>query len=202
MRCRLLRSELALNRAAVRRTPYAPSMPRVPRRLPAAWRDLRFGFWKPSVVDEVEDEIRTHIELRTRAYVRRGMDPEAARAAALRRFGDVATVRGECVRLGELRDKEMRHVEWLDDFRQDITYALRQFRRAPAFTLVAALTLALGIGATTAIFGVVNAVLLKPLPFAEPDRLVKVWPKGASGRQPFSSADFLDYRAQARAFEG
>ena len=178
------------------------SSPRVPPRLPAAWRDLRFGFWKPSVVDEVEDEIRTHIELRTRANVRRGMDPEAARAEALRRFGDVAKVRGECVRLGELRDKEMRHVEWMDDLRQDVVYALRQFRRAPGFTLVALLTIALGIGATTAIFGVVNGVLLEPLPFEEPDRVVKIWPEGQSGTQPASSLDFLDWRAQARSFEG
>src|SRR5262245_59217096 len=87
---------------------------------------------------------------------------------------------------------------------QDLRYGARTLFKNPGFSLIAALTLALGIGANTAIFSVVNAVLLKPLPFKEPERLVMVWNRGAEAaggdRTPLAVADLLDWRAQSRSF--
>src|SRR5215208_3855564 len=90
----------------------------------------------------------------------------------------------------------------MESFLRDIRYSLRLLRRAPAFTTAVAITLALGIGANAAIFSVVNGVLLKPLPYAEPDRLVMVWGKHTTiGREVASLPDFLDWRGSATAFE-
>jgi putative ABC transport system permease protein len=90
----------------------------------------------------------------------------------------------------------------LDSVRQDLSYAVRRLREAPGFTLVAVATLALGIGATSAIFSVVNAVLLRPLPFAEPDRLVRVGQSWKGRAAPYSPQNFLDVEAQAKSFSG
>src|SRR5687767_9032126 len=87
---------------------------------------------------------------------------------------------------------------------QDLRYAIRALRKSPGFTLTAALTLALGVGANTAIFSVVNAVMLRPLPFAEPDRLVRIWESNVERGWPtfaVSHPNFLDFRAQADSFE-
>ena len=86
---------------------------------------------------------------------------------------------------------------------QDVRYGLRMLLKRPGFTIVAMLTLALGIGANTAIFSVVNAVLLRPLPYADPDRLVWMWGnvRGGTSRASVSPLDFLDYRAQSSVFE-
>ena len=138
--------------------------PRRRSRSLASWRDLRFGLWKPSVQEEVDEELAGHIELRVRHYVARGMNPADARAAALRRFGDVDQIRRDCEAIGETRERSMRRLQWMEELRQDVAFALRQLRRTPGFAIVTILTLALGIGATTAIFGVVNGVLLKPMP--------------------------------------
>src|ERR687885_2436151 len=88
---------------------------------------------------------------------------------------------------------------------QDVRFGFRMLLKKPGFTAVAVLTLALGVGANTAIFSVVNAVLLRPLPFRDPERVVMVWLKGAEAaggdRVPLSVSDFLDWRAQTRSFE-
>jgi predicted permease len=130
--------------------------------------------WKKNVDDEVRDELELHLEMRTREYIERGMDPDAARQAALRRFGDLDKVRKTCRDIGRKRDKDMLRREYFTELRQDVTFAVRQLVAHPAFSLIAVLTLALGIGATTAIFSVVNAVILRPLPVREPDRLAYI----------------------------
>jgi predicted permease len=130
--------------------------------------------WKKNVADEVGEELDLHLELRTREYIARGMDPAAAREAALRRFGDLESVRKTCQTIGRKRDKDMRRREYFTELRQDVLFAVRQLIAHPAFSLIAVLTLALGIGATTAIFSVVNAVILRPLPVPQPERLTYI----------------------------
>ncbi|MEP6690535.1 MAG: ABC transporter permease, partial [Gemmatimonadaceae bacterium] len=170
-----------------------PALARVARHL----RSLLV--WQPSVEREVADELDFHVEMRTREYMARGMSADVARAAAVRRFGDIDDVHATCRTIGERRDREMRHAEWRDDLRQDVVFAARQLRRNPGFTTVAAVVLALGIGATTTIFSVVNGVLLRPLPLHEPQRIVRLYESGDN--EPVSWLDYRDWREQSHSFE-
>ena len=126
---------------------------------------------------EVDEEIALHVELRTRELVERGMDPKAAREIVLARIGDLGQLKRTCVDLGRKREREMRMTRWIEELTDDVRFALRQLRRSPGFTLVAAITLALGIGANSAMFALADAALLRPFPFPEPDRLVMVFEK-------------------------
>src|SRR5439155_21281665 len=115
-------------------------------------------------LDDLDADIRDHIERETANNIERGMATDDARAAALRKFGNVT-----------LAKEDARAVwvpVWIEQLMQDARYALRMFRRAPGFTAVVVLTLALGIGATTAIASVVTSLLLTPPPFRDPERLV------------------------------
>jgi putative ABC transport system permease protein len=144
------------------------------REAPRSW-PRRFRFWRPDVDAEVDDELRFHLEMRQRDYEARGLSPADARRAARDRFGDVGHVERQLRDHDHRRERTRQRREVMSDFLQDLRYGLRSFRRTPGFTLVAVLTLALGIGATTAIFSVVNAVVLRPLPYPDADRISMVW---------------------------
>src|SRR4026207_1589586 len=115
-------------------------------------RSLRSWLWRVPLQQEVDDELAFHIEMRTRELVEKGVDPRIAREMVLARIGDAARLKRTCVDLGRKRDREMRITQWLDERMQDVRFALRQLKSTPTFTVVAAITLALGIGANSAMF--------------------------------------------------
>jgi putative ABC transport system permease protein len=165
-------------------------------------RSLRSWLWRVPVDQEVDEELAFHLEMRTRELVERGVDPAAAREQAMARLGDVARLKRTCVDLGRKRDREMRLTQWIEELRHDVKFAVRQLLHAPAFTLVAAITLALGIGANSAIFALVDATLLRPLPFPEPDRLVMVWERSDTSPHSLASPlNMLDWIDRSGTFE-
>jgi putative ABC transport system permease protein len=147
--------------------------------------------------DDLDREIRSHLESEAAEHREAGLSPEEARYAARRAFGNVSRVK-ESVR-------DLFGMRWLEQCFQDFKYAIRAFAHAPGFIIVAVLTLALGIGASSAIFSVVDAVLLHPLPYPNADRLVVVWEKvtrDPNGPPVFDSySDFLSWKAKSRSFE-
>ena len=152
---------------------------------------------------DTDEELRFHYEMRVRDYMSRGLDETAARAAARERLGDLDSVREKCGDEGERHERVIRRREWMSELRQDMKYGVRVLLRSPGFAAVATLTLALGIGVTTAIFSVVNRVLLSPLPYPESERLVQIWehsPQDAD-HNPVSPGNYIDWRQRARSFE-
>ncbi|MFI5231420.1 MAG: ABC transporter permease [Gemmatimonadales bacterium] len=154
--------------------------------------------------DEVRSEIELHLDLRAREFEAQGMSPADARRAAAAAFGDrgeieaeVSTLRGSTLAARRQRDR-------LGDFAHDIRITLRGLRRSPAFTAIALLTLALGIGANSAIFSVVRSVLLRPLPYAESDRLVQLWTdsrsRGRAKPEWLTPPDFADWQEGNHTF--
>jgi len=144
---------------------------------------------------DLDAEIQSHLQMSATDHASRGADAKSAGEAARREFGNVALVQQTT------RDQRP-FAAALDDLAQDLRYALRTLRKNPAFTLVAILTLALGIGANTAVFSVIDSVILRPLPFAHADRLV--WFNGKfplSDLADVSPPDFLDYRASNQTFD-
>jgi putative ABC transport system permease protein len=154
-------------------------------------RSLRSWLWRVPIDQEVEEELAFHVEMRRRE------GRELSRE-------EIVQVRRACLDIARKRDREMKLTQWLAETAADCRFAFRQLRAAPGFTAVAALTLALGIGANSAIFGLVDATLLRPLPFAESDRLFAVEQRSARfpGQLPVSFLTFQDLRARSRSFEG
>ena len=165
-------------------------------------RSLRSWLWRVPLQEEVGEELAFHIEMRTRELVERGMDPTIAREIVLSRIGDLGQLTRTCEDLGRKRDREMRMTQWLDDLTDDVTVALRQLKAAPAFTCVAVLTLALGIGANSAMFAVADATLLRPLPYPNADRLMMVSELRSDGtRGAANPLDFVDWSERTRTFD-
>jgi putative ABC transport system permease protein len=161
---------------------------------------LRSRFWRDSVDREVDAELEFHVEMRTRALVERGLDPATARQVAIGRFGDLQRVNTTCRRISRLRDRDMKRTEYLSEVRQDTVFALRQLLRNPGFTLVAIVMLAIGIGATTAIFSAVKAVVLNPLPFPAPERVIVVAGEYDGRPSSVSAGNFVDGVLPVSAF--
>src|SRR5687768_10138101 len=163
----------------------------------------RFRSWLgPDPRRDVDDELAFHLEMRVQELIRRGETPERARELAMRRFGDYETSRTECVEIDERRSRRMARMEYLTELRQDAAYALRTLRRTPSFTVVAIASLALGIGATSAIFSVVHGVLLQSLPYPSAERLYEIrtlYPDGTG--YSLSAADFMSVREHNRIFD-
>ena len=149
---------------------------------------------RTSVSEEVNDELAFHIEMATRELIAAGMAPAQARAEAERRFGDAASVNAACRRYGEQRDRLVRRTEYLAELRQDVGFAVRQLVKAPGFTVIAIFTLAIGIGATAAMFSALDAVVLRPLPFPGADRIVALHPQSEGRDENVTPPEFLAYR--------
>ena len=157
---------------------------------------LRALVFRSRMAHDFDDELRFHVERQTAENVARGMSEDAARTGALRAFGGVQRYKEE---IGDTHGFQL-----LDQLRQDLTYTVRGARRTPGFTAVVVLTLALGVGATTAIFSVVRGVLLRELPFASPERLVRLWlanPARNETSSPISVPDLEDWRRLGGSFD-
>ena len=135
---------------------------------------FRLGLGPRRVERDVDAELAFHLDMRVRRLVERGLDPAAARAEALQQFGDLHGVRAELVNMDTQREKTVRRANYLTELRQDTAYALRALRHNLGFALVVVLSLAVGIGANTAIFTLIDALLLRPLPVPKPEQLVVI----------------------------
>jgi predicted permease len=162
-----------------------------------AWRRLIFFFRRGAFQRELREEMDDHVRMKQKDLTDGGMASDEARNAVRREFGNALLLRE--------RSRDAWGFRWLQTLLQDIRYGGRQLRRNRGFTIIAVLTLALGIGATTAIFSVVNAVLLRPLPYPNSNRLVQVWstnPHTNRWGDWVSYPDFVDWRSENRVFRG
>jgi putative ABC transport system permease protein len=165
------------------------SRPRLGKLLERTWRTLRNDSSEPDFQVEIEE----HVRLLAERYRRQGMSSEAAALAARRQFGNTALLQED--------RRALRTIPALDAVRGDLVHAARMLAKHPGFTAAVVVTLALGIGANTAIFSVCNAVLFKPLPYAEPDRIVVLWERPRSGTlSTVAPANFIDWRNASRSF--
>ena len=138
-------------------------------------------FFGPRHVDDLDEELQFHIEMRVRDYMSAGMTEADARAATASRLGDMTTARADCVSIARQRDTRMRRTQIIDALTQDVRFAFRTLGRQKAWTAVAVITLGLGIGATTAMYSVVNHLLLNPTPYPGGNRVMSVFHQPTEG---------------------
>src|SRR6185295_11969053 len=159
---------------------------------------------KKPVKDAIDAELEFHIEMQARRYVSEGMEPAEARERARRRLGDADRVRHDCQTLVNFGGQTVTQDHWFRGIRQDVAYAFRMLRRTPLFTATALVTIALGIGAATAIFSVVNDVLLRRLPYPSSDRVVMMWNsyrKATVSYTAVSAPEFVDLKNTRNGFD-
>jgi putative ABC transport system permease protein len=158
---------------------------------------IRSIFHRQKADEELDAELRDHLELKSQQYISQGMTPQEARRAAVLEMGGIEKRKEEC--------RDARGIHFFQTFMQDLHYGFRMLRKSPGFAAIAIVTLALGIGANTAIFSYVNAWLIKPLPFPRADRLMVLRShdskKGWTSNGVTSTADFVDYEKQNTSFE-
>ncbi|HEY7896358.1 MAG TPA: ABC transporter permease [Gemmatimonadaceae bacterium] len=157
----------------------------------------------PSVRHDIDDELRFHVESRVDALLAQGLDRRTAERTAWREFGDLPSARAELEAIDRRRARGIALGEWIESVRQDARVALRGLVTRPVFSLTVVFTIALGVGANAAIFSVLDAVLLRALPYAHPDRLVHLWEtfhSNVANQSEASYPDYLDWRARNRVF--
>ncbi len=165
-----------------------------------SWRRY-LRFWGPDVRSDVDDELAFHVELRVDQLVAQGMDPATARAEAWRRIGDAEALARTCREIDGERLTRERRREWAWRTWAELRLAARQLLRYPVLAGVAVLTLALGLGATTAIFSVLYAVMLRPLPYADAERMVRITETMRGQETSVGPGQFTEWLSRTRAFE-
>jgi putative ABC transport system permease protein len=171
----------------------------MPKRFRLPWRTTR------QIRVDLDDELEFHFQMRSEELMREGMDASDARREAEREFGDQAFTKRYCERLDRATERETRFVDWIADLRHDLRTTIRGLRHRPAFASIAILTVALGVGANTAVFSVLDSVLLRRLPFPNPERLVTVDELNLQTntiRSDIAVAEYLDWVRDQRSFEG
>jgi len=173
-------------------------------------RVFRIGVGARHIERDIDQELDFHIAMRTQKLVAAGLAPDAARTKALECFGDVRAVRDSCIDIDHQRERAMRRTNHLSNLRQDVAYALRSMQQNLGFTAVVLLTLALGIGANTSTFTLIDALVLRPLPVPHPEQLVTIGNPARTGglsegtprNDIVSYPVFADVRAQTRLLSG